>query len=444
MINVNFSKYNLDNEQYLVVGVSAGPDSMALLHYCINNSSKKIVCAHVNHNIRKESDEEEKFLKKFCNDNNVIFENMKIDNYNDSNLENQARIKRYNFYKSILKKYNSHFIFLAHHGDDLIETVLMKISRGSNLDGYAGIKEINEIKNNDYNYYIIRPLLPFTKEDLINYNKSHNINYYIDKTNYSDHYTRNRYRKYVLPFLKNEDKNIHLKFLKFSNILNEYDSYINNYVKKIKNNIYNDDNSKLNIEKFKSLDPFIQKNLLYNILTNIYNNKDNIIKEIHLNNIIEIIYNKKNNISINLPKNVKVVKEYNNLIFKINNTSNNDYRIILKKHNVIGKYIIDVVNEECSDGNDICRLNSKNISLPIYIRNKKDGDIIEVLGLGGHKKVKDIFIEKKIPKDERGSYPIVTDSNDNILWLPNLKKSNFNVKKDDFYDIILKCNEKEK
>ena len=200
----------------------------------------------------------------------------------------------------------------------------------------------------------------------------------------------------------------------------------------------------MNIEKFKSLDPFIQKNLLYNILTNIYNNKDNIIKEIHLNNIIEIIYNKKNNISINLPKNVKVVKEYNNLIFKINNTSNNDYRIILKKHNVIGKYIIDVVNEECSDGNDICRLNSKNISLPIYIRNKKDGDIIEVLGLGGHKKVKDIFIEKKIPKDERGSYPIVTDSNDNILWLPNLKKSNFNVKKDDFYDIILKCNEKEK
>jgi tRNA(Ile)-lysidine synthase len=82
-------------------------------------------------------------------------------------------------------------------------------------------------------------------------------------------------------------------------------------------------------------------------------------------------------------------------------------------------------------------LNSKNIKLPLYLRNKKDGDYIEVLGLNGKKKVKDIFIEKKIPTEERKSYPLLVDADDNILWIPNIKKSKYNVKINEFYDIIL-------
>jgi tRNA(Ile)-lysidine synthase len=75
--------------------------------------------------------------------------------------------------------------------------------------------------------------------------------------------------------------------------------------------------------------------------------------------------------------------------------------------------------------------------LPIYIRNKKEGDYIEVLGLNGKKKIKDIFINEKIPLSERDTYPILVDNEDNILWIPNIKKSKYNVKKDEFYDIIL-------
>ncbi len=102
------------------------------------------------------------------------------------------------FYEEILKKYNSKTLLLAHHGDDLIETILMKISRGSNLEGYAGIKEVSNVKN----YQIIRPLLKYTKEDIINYNKSNNIKYYNDSSNQSTNYTRNRYRLNILPLLK--------------------------------------------------------------------------------------------------------------------------------------------------------------------------------------------------------------------------------------------------
>ena len=185
-----FKKYTNIPCNYIVVGVSGGPDSMALLHMLQNNLDKKIVCAHVNHNVRKESEEEELYLKNYCAVNKITFETIKITNYTQNNFENEAREKRYAFYREVLNKYNSNHLFLAHHGDDLVETVLMKISRGSNIEGYAGIKEVSIVDN----IYIIRPLLYFTKDELIKYNKDNNIKYYIDKTNEDINYTRNKYR----------------------------------------------------------------------------------------------------------------------------------------------------------------------------------------------------------------------------------------------------------
>ena len=126
--------------KYIIAGISGGPDSMALHHMLINNTNKKIICAHINHNIRKESETEEKYLQEYCKNNNIIFETIKIKKYTENNLENEARKKRYTFFEEILQKYNSKYLVLAHHGDDLIETILMKIIRGSNIEGYAGIK----------------------------------------------------------------------------------------------------------------------------------------------------------------------------------------------------------------------------------------------------------------------------------------------------------------
>lgn len=81
--------------------------------------------------------------------------------------------------------------------------------------------------------------------------------------------------------------------------------------------------------------------------------------------------------------------------------------------------------------------------MPLYIRNRKPGDFIELKGNNHRKKIKEIFIEKKIPKDKRNNYPILVDKNDQIIWLPNLKKSKFDSQTDNFYDIILRYCEKE-
>lgn len=422
----------------LVIGCSAGPDSMALLHYLKKNTNNKIICAHINHNIRKESQEEENYLKEYCKQEHIIFETTKITNYCENNFENEARNKRYQFYETILKKYHSHYLFLAHHGDDLIETILMKIHRGSNLEGYAGIKKIAKKEN----YYIIRPFLDYTKQDLIEYNKQHNIKFYIDNSNKNTNYTRNRIRKNILPQLKKENKNIHKQYLKYSNTLLEYHNYIEEELNKLYPKIYK--NNSIDLTTWKTLHPFLQKNILYKILTIYYQNTPNIIKEKNIQDLTKIILSPKPNLTINLPKNKIAQKVYNKLYLKDKPTSTTiTYKIPLSKVTKINSTIIKKITTTEEDGNNICRLNSKTLSLPLYIRNKKPGDTIEVKGLNGHKKVSDIFIENKIPYHLRETYPILVDALDQIIWIPNLKKSKFNSQKNEFYDIILKYCEKE-
>ena len=122
----------------------------------------------------------------------------------------------------------------AHHGDDLMETILMRIVRGSTLKGYSGFEKIVD---NEF-YKTIRPLVFLTKDYIKEYDDKNNIPYVVDNSNFKDKYTRNRFRKNVLPFLKSEDMNVHEKFLKFSETLEEYDEFINNEIHKTINMVY--------------------------------------------------------------------------------------------------------------------------------------------------------------------------------------------------------------
>ena len=423
----------------VVAGISAGPDSMCLLHLLQKKTNNIIVC-HINHNVRKESKKEEEYLKNYCEKHNLIFETMTIDSYQENNFESEARKKRYTFYEKILKKYHCNKLFLAHHGDDLIETVLMKIIRGSNIDGYAGIKRISNLNN----YQIIRPLLPYTKEDIINYNNKNNIKYFIDSSNNDIHYTRNRYRKKILPLLKEENKKVHLKFLKYSETLNEYDKYIKSLVEKNIELIYK--NNTIYLDELNKLDNFLKKNTIYYIMNDKYNNKSNIISDKLVDNILNIVNSRKPNRSLNIPQNKILIKEYNKLYIKENIKENKDYKIKFENNLKINNLFFNKLDLERLDNNSICRLNSKDITLPLYFRNRKDGDYIILKGSNIKKKIKDIFIEKKIPMRERKDFPLLVDSNNNILWIPNIKKSKFCIKlseNNQNYDIIIKCEERE-
>ena len=429
---------NVDKEKFLVVATSGGPDSMALLHV-LDNNGYKIICAHVNHNIRKESDEEYTFLEKYCKDNIITFEGMKIDNYkNNKFTENEARQKRYNFFESVLNKYNTDLLLTAHHGDDLIETMIMRIIRGTNLDGLKGFTTVSRFNN----FKIIRPLIFYTKNEIEEYVKNNNIPVRYDLTNNSKKYTRNRIRLDILPILKNENKNIHKKFLDISKEIDENNKFINEIVnKELKSNYKN---NIINLELFNKLDDYIKKKELESILFSIYKSDISLINKKHIDSILKIISSNKNLI-IQLPKNIKVVKSYDNLKFiDNNNLLNEDYEYTFKDNIFINNYgIIEVIPDTEEKSNYVIKLNSKEIKLPLIIRNKKDSDFIEVKNMIGKKKINKIFIDEKIEKEYRYSYPILTDSNNNVLWIPGIKKSKYDCYNKETYDIIIKYTKKE-
>ena len=427
-------KKEISNNSSVIIATSGGPDSMVLLTLLLavkKEKNLKLVCAHVNHKLRKESDDEAEMVKKYCEKENIIFEYMTIDKYK-GNIENYARAKRYEFFDKLIKKYSSPYLLTAHHGDDLTETIMMRLIRGSSLKGYAGFSEITEKKG----YKIYRPLITKTKTELLNYAKENNIPYAIDQTNESDNYTRNRIRKYILPTLKKENKNVHLKFLEFSKIISETEDYFEKVLAKKIEKIYQD--NKLNVEIFLTEEPLIQKKLIHNILNNIYKDKINLINDNHFNNILSTVKNKKPNIQINLPNN-KILKKAYNYVWIEENKNYEEYDYILKdKVTLPNNHTIEIIDETTDHSNFVTKLNSKEIKLPIHIRSKKYGDKLTLKGLNKQKKLKDIFIDEKIPIDKRNSWPVITDDNDEIIWLPGLKKTKFDREKQRNYDIIIR------
>ena len=409
---------------------------MALLYILNEFKTKldlKLVCAHINHNVREESDQEEEDLRKFCLKNKIIFECKKIDKWSNDNFESEARSVRYNFFEELVENYGAKYLMTAHHADDLMETILMRIVRGSTLKGYSGFERIVEKEN----YTLVRPLYSVTKSQIEEFCKLNKIEYAVDKSNSDMKYTRNRYRSILLPFLKNENKNVHKKFIKFSETLIENSNYINREVNKVFNKVFQ--NGRLDLDKFEDLDKLIQTNIIYNILEKIYEDDLITIGDTHVDLIFSIINSNKSSSTVHLPNNIIVIKSYNELIFKYDEVTYYEYDYEINDIvNLPNGKIIERIDDINDNSNNIIRLNSKDVKLPLHVRNRKDGDRMEVKGLNGSKKINDIFIDQKISLEERELWPVVLDSNNNIVWLPGLKKSKLDNKNSAEYDIILK------
>ena len=430
---------NIKNET-VIAAISGGPDSMMLLDILLklrNKLNLNIVVAHVHHNLRKESDEEAIMVENYCKNNDLIFELYKIEKYPDNKFsEVSARKERYEFFDRLVNKYKSNYLFTAHHGDDLIETILMRISRGSSLKGYAGFEKINK----DRGYNIVRPLVYLTKQEIEKYLKEKNIEYAVDQSNKSDKYTRNRYRNNILPILKQEYNDVHYKYIEFNNKILLADFYLKNEAEKQYKDIIN--NNEINVLKFNKLDEIIKIYVLEKYLKEIYGNDITEIKTRHIDIIIFQLKNKYNK-NIDLPLSKKGILEYDK--FKIvSNISNFDYEYTFNdsiKLNDGSRIYID--NNTIDITNYVIHLNSSEIKMPFHVRNRRNGDVMKVKNMHGHKKINNIFIDSKLEKEKRNNYPIVTDDNNKILWIPGIKKSDFDRKKSGKYDIILKYELKE-
>ena len=425
----------LQKDDVIVAAISGGPDSMALLSILLDVRKElpiTIVCAHVNHNVREVSMDEKLFVESFCKEHDVIFEYYLIEQYHNDNFHQDARKIRYQYFEKLIAKYCAQYLFTAHHGDDLMETMLMRMVRGSILRGYAGFPKISKKKN----YWLVRPLIHKTKIELEQYDRENGISYVIDHSNEKDVYTRNRFRKYILPVLKKENLQVHHKFYDLSEELLECSAFIEREVAAVLPTVY--ENQILFLEPFSKIDRYLKRCVLEKVLEELYTNNPSILKKDHVLSLLSLIEHSGSNMRISLPEHITAIKSYENISFVKDFNIASDYDLIIQNKILLPNGHRIEYGDNPDTTNFSCRLLSSELTLPLRIRNRRDGDIVFVKGLNGKKKLKDIFIDEKIPMKDRNEWPVLVDSSNQVLWVPGLKKTKFDKPIEEKYDIILR------
>ena len=419
ILKVN-KKYNLiENNDIIVVGFSGGPDSVFLVEML--KKLKKFInfniyLVHINHLLRGEdADSDENFSFEYAKKNNLeIFIKRipvkEIAKEVGKTFEEVGREERYKFFSEIYEKVGANKIATAHNKDDQIETFLFRLIRGTSLQGLEGIK----IKNNN----IIRPISEIYKKDILEYLNKNEIQYRIDKTNFENEFTRNSIRLDLIPFI---EKRYNIKFKdKIFSLIEEIKE--NNQNNSLNLTDYTDLENRIILEKIKFLSNFDKKNLF-----NLFLNKKNI--EVNRNKIDEINSLIKSNGTkkIDLDKSYRVVKDYIHLYIeekKENYTINNSVtQLKIPSEQIFDNFKISV---NIVENLDIPRKKNQYLLDALYndiieVRYRKDGDRI-FLDENHSKKVKEVFIEQKIPKDMRDRLPIFLYNN-NIFWIYNVKKA---------------------
>lgn len=315
----------IDNGDRLVLAVSGGPDSICLLS--VLNEIKKekliefnIVVAHVNHMIREEAVEDEKFVKEFCEKIGVEFYSKSIDvqkmaNNNKIGLEEAGRNARYEFFDEIAEKTNSNKIAIAHNKNDKVETVIMNALRGSGTYGLQGMQAING--------KYIRPIIECERTEIEKYCDEKNIKARIDKTNFENEYTRNKIRNIVIPYVKeNFNPNIIETITRLSELIKEENEYIDKQVVNIYEQIKIDDSSKdeiiLDLKKFNSQEKVIKSRLILYTITRLFGSSKG-LEKIHIEDIIKLCENNVGNKYLIPNKDKKVMVKGGKIYFQKNN-----------------------------------------------------------------------------------------------------------------------------
>lgn len=426
----NLKSYNLEGFGVLLA-VSGGKDSMTMLdlfNYFKYELKLNLVVCHFNHSLRDDADRDEKFVKTQCEKYGLKFYSKKEDvllysNENKLSTEEGARFLRYKFFDEVKRIENLEYIATAHNKNDLAETVIMRILRGTGINGLIGIQS----ERGD----LIRPILNFSRDEIEKYIEENNIPFVEDKTNFEGLYLRNKIRLNLFPILKNEyNPRILDAISRLSNIAFDYSTISREYIASKEGLLWEFNKEKIlvYIEKLK-LQSRSFRNIMYReffefiskdpdgINYKIIEEIDNLIfsktgKYIEIKNVVfKIEYDKLLIYDKNIFENLEMKFYFENLDFSLYSTK-----------------FFDIIIEQSSfeefknlkQNKDLLFINKKYLDF-LKIRNKENGDF---LGLEfGKKKLKDIFIDEKVSKDIRKNIPIFEIEN-NIVWVPNIRRSN--------------------
>ena len=309
----------LSKKDKLILGVSGGPDSVCMLHQFsrIQKEYKLyFVCAHFNHGLRKDADKEENFIKSMCDKLKIkcISERKEVGKFfKGDSLEQTARNLRFDFFLKVSRQTKIKRLALAHHKDDLVETVLMRLIRGSGLKGLRGFLPKSKFRS----LTVIRPMFELTKEEILSWLKNKNLSYCLDASNFEDKFFRNRIRLELIPFLKKLNPNIiDTLFAGAKNISLDYD-FIHNlsqdafFALKRK-----DGGSSLSLELagLKKLPQALFNNVI-RIAIEDFKGSTRRLEARHIEELKDLVFHRPSGSIVDLPQ-ILVKKEENSLIIK--------------------------------------------------------------------------------------------------------------------------------
>jgi tRNA(Ile)-lysidine synthase len=300
----------------------------------------------------------------------------------------------------------------------------MRIIRGTSFKGYGGIHESTKIDNIE----VIRPLLNVSRNDIVKYQETNHLEYRHDSSNDLDDYTRNRFRHHVIPTIEKENKEYRSKFMQFTNYMQEANSLVEQMSASFMNDHVSSNNGTIifNVGIFNTQNRIVKRDILkksYDLLTN--NSCEISFKQ--MNQLLSILESEKPNASMTLSNDWVAIRSYDTLTFAKQSKFYESLESIEMNQEGIYPFKDDIFTVSKTKPNinsGICLelwYNNLDFIFPITVRNRRDGD--KIMTESGTKKLKDLFMDLKIPKALRDDVPVVIDSLGNILWIPGYRVS---------------------
>ena len=430
----------------IVLGVSGGADSISLFFVMLELSEKyniKIVVVHVNHGIRgEEARQDEEYVQKLCKERGIDFECVHVKvkelaKQQKLSEEEVGRKVRYEAFDQAAKKYNCNKIAVAHNQNDVSETVLLNLFRGSGLKGLVGIEPI---RGN-----VIRPLLCVERSEIEEYLLERNIEYHNDATNFETNYTRNKIRLKVLPYVEaevNERASEHIA--KSAGILSQASSFIDMEACKLYNQCVKEEEGvfEIELESFEKGHLILQKEVVRKVLFAIAK-KQKDIEMSHVDSVLELI-EKGAGKRVDLPYHMEAIHYYNKMVLRKKNLIN-EGKILEIEAVIPGSVRIPDTNMQLSfelitvsednrselekmysvKKNDYTKwFDYDKIRNTVLARYRKTGDFFECNSTGNRKKIKDFFIDQKVPAEKRERILLLADGN-HIIWVIGFRISEY-------------------
>ncbi|RBW67671.1 tRNA lysidine(34) synthetase TilS [Bacillus taeanensis] len=412
---------------------------MALLHYLLQLKERwqlTIIAAHVDHMFRgEESKEDYRYVEGYCHKNDIVFEgtHLNVTSYKrEQKISAQlaARECRYEFFEKIMTKYDAHYLALGHHGDDQIETMLMRQVRGSFGKSRAGMP----VKRSFACGEIIRPFLCLEKREIEDYCCRMQLKPRRDPSNEKDDYVRNRFRHSILPFLKKENPNVHERFQQQSEFIYEDEQFLDEVAEKHYRKVIikkAEDKIIFSVSALQSVPMSLQRRVIHLILKYLYQTIPSSLSSIHIEDLLTLLHAERPSGQLYFPEGLRVVRSYDRCFLTFEQLNKPEpYNLIFDvpgfidvPSGVLTADIKDYSGQQFPNNLHSCICDVEHITFPLCVRTRQPGDRIAALGINGTKKVKNIFIDQKIDRTKRDSWPIVVDGNGDILWIVGLQKS---------------------